>query len=120
MSNDAIKQPLITTTWKLTDTQMNAALESYLGVRPFATANLSLHRATHTSDWDVTLTEDSDSHARRIAAELRKEDRNVRQIQWNDVRGEVLDLLKAARGQDDAFDPAKWKEDASRIIQLFG
>jgi len=113
-----IKDPLVKTTWRIDEVQFHTALLNYIDVDPFATSMLSCDM--DNEGYVITLTEDSDSHARRIAAELRKEDRNVRQIQWNDVRGEVLDLLKAARGQDDAFDPAKWKEDASRIIQLFG
>ena len=113
-----IKDPLVKTTWRIDEVQFHTALLNYIDVDPFATSMLSCEM--DNEGYVITLTEDSDSHARRIAAELRKEDRNVRQIQWNDVRGEVLDLLKAARGQDDAFDPAKWKEDASRIIQLFG
>jgi hypothetical protein len=115
-----IKDPLVKTTWRIDEVQFHTALLNYIEVDPFATSMLSCDM--DNEGYVITLTEDSDSHARRIAAELRKEEEEnkPRPMEWNDVRAEVIGLLKLARSPNTGFDLPKWRQDAARIIQLFG
>lgn len=96
MSN--IKAPLITTTWTLSSAEYGAALLSFVGVEVVGNSSGVECSPSPTSNLEylLRLVETSENHKQRMLNEQKKSHAEARQIEWNDMRVEVLRLFKAA------------------------